>query len=65
MLSTIAPCGVRTFLRGMPFDMSLGAVLPALKHRPKRPAIIKPATDLTYTLRRGGALDNPASRFHD
>ena len=47
MLPTIAPFGVRTFLRGMSFDVSSRGGFPPLEHKPKRPAIIAPATHLS------------------
>ena len=45
-LPTIAPCGVRTFLRGMSLDASRRAGLPARSSSPGATAIIAPATNL-------------------
>ena len=61
-LPTIAPFGVRTFLRGMPLDRALGSVSPALStNRSARRSSQPPRTSL-YTLRRGRVEDNSIRR---
>ena len=57
-LPTIAPCGVRTFLRGTSPDPSRRTGFPAMSLNPGATAIIAPATNLIFIIRASPPANN-------